>query len=191
MKRIALLFLVLAVVLPAAAATYPLGVGLYGGYDMPLLQQDVGSGAMWSIGVRGNIWSFFHGQLLVRGTSQGDVEEELEFGNSTETLTYKGGTLTGFGLNILLAGKNPANIWPYGLVGLSSNSLGFGDDFKEDDSLLGWAFGGGLSINLYNRTVYLDANTSLLVMPFHDNKASRKNWQTLVGVQYYIPIKIN
>jgi hypothetical protein len=125
----------------------------------------------------------------VRGTSNGDVEEELEFGNNeTETLTYEGGTLTGFGLNVLLAKKDPANIWPYGLLGVSTNSLSFGADYKEDDSLIGWAFGGGLGINLYNRQLYLDANTSYLVMPFHDNNASRKNWQTLFGIQYFIPI---
>ena len=143
---------------------------------------------MWALGVRGNIWSFIHGQLSVRGTSQGDVDEELEFGNQTETITFKGGTLTGYGLTLLLAAKNPPSVWPYALIGVSSNSLKFGEGFKEDDSLIGWSFGGGTGINLYARKVYLDVNTSLLLMPFHDNKASRKNWQTLVGVQYFIPI---
>jgi len=182
------LFWCTALAVPALAGTYPLGVGVYGGYDMPTLQEDVKGGAMWSVGVRGNVWQFVHAQLFVRGTSQGDVEEELEFGDDTETLTYKGGTLLGFGVNMLLARKNPAAIWPYGLLGVSSNSLTFGDDFKEDESLIGWSFGGGLGIRLYER-IYLDANTSYLVMPFHDNKASRKTWQTLVGVQYFIPIK--
>ena len=53
---------------------------------------------MWGVSVRGNIWSFVHGQIIVRGTSQGDKKEDFEFGDATETVTYGGGTLTGFGL---------------------------------------------------------------------------------------------
>jgi hypothetical protein len=189
MKYLLLAVLVCAA-LPALAETYPLGIGAYGGYDMPVIQGDVGSGPMWSVGVRGNVWHFVHAQLLVRGTSQGDVSEDLEFGNQTETLTLKGGTLTGFGLNVLLAKQEPANIWPYALLGLTSNSLKPGASFKKSETLLGWCFGGGVGINLYDRKIYLDVNTSLLVMPFHDNKASRKNWQSLAGVQYFIPIKV-
>ncbi|MBL0060664.1 MAG: hypothetical protein IPP40_04045 [bacterium] len=49
--------------------------------------------------------------------------------------------------------------------------------------------GFGLGFNLYQRKIYLDINTSLLVMPFHDDNASRKNLQTMLGVQYFIPIK--
>lgn len=190
--RLSLLLLLLgaAFALPAVAGTYPLAVGVYSGYDVPALQQDVGSGMMWGVGVRGNIWRFVHGQVIVRGTSQGDAEEDLDFGDGqTETITYKGGTLTGFGLNLLLAKKNPCSVWPYALLGFSSNSFNFGDGFKEDDSLIGWSVGGGLGINLYHKKVYLDAQTYALVSPFHDNKASRKNWQTLIGVQYFIPIR--
>jgi len=189
MKAILMLICAVALALPALAGSYPLGVSAYGGYDMPVIQEDVGAGPMWAVGVRGNVWHFIHAQLIVRGTSRGDVENEEKFGNVTETLTYKGGTLTGFGLNVLLAKKDPAPVWPYGLIGVTSNSQGFGDSWKEDETLLGWSFGGGLGINLYQRQVYLDVNTSLLVMPFHDNKASRKNWQSLIGIQYFIPIK--
>ena len=53
---------------------------------------------MWGVSVRGNVWNFVHGQIIVRGTSQGGKKEDFEFGNQTETVTYKGGTLTGFGL---------------------------------------------------------------------------------------------
>jgi hypothetical protein len=187
-KLLLILALMGLAVLPGLAATYPLGIGAYGGYDYPVIQEDVGAGPMWAFGVRGNIWKLFHGQLIVRGTSQADVEEDIDFPNEP-TLTIPGGTLTGFGFNLLLAAKNPVNFWPYGLLGVSSNSLAPGASYKEDESLTGWSFGGGFAINLYNRALYLDLNTSLLVMPFHDDKASRKNWQTLAGFQYFIPIK--
>ncbi|RPH95029.1 hypothetical protein EHM69_05680 [candidate division KSB1 bacterium] len=191
MKRLVLLLVCcIGLALPLWAGTYPLGIGAYSGYDFPVIQDDVGAGMMWGVGVRGNIWHFLHGQIIVRGTSQGDKDEELEFGNNqTETITFKGGTLTGFGLNLLFAKQELGNVWPYALIGFSSNSMGFGDSFKEDESYMGWSVGGGLGINLYQKKIYLDANTSLLVMPFHDNNASRKNWQTLVGLQYFIPIR--
>jgi opacity protein-like surface antigen len=174
---------------PGWSGTYPLGVGLHSGYDMPVLQEDIGAGTMWGLSVRGNIVSFLHGQLIVRGTSQGDAEEELDLGNETETITFAGGTLTGFGFNLLMAKKDPAGFWPYFMLGVSSNSLSPGESFKKDESNMGWTVGGGAGINLYQRKVYLDVNTGLLVMPIHDNKASRKNWQTMIGVQYFIPIK--
>ena len=172
------------------AETYPLGITAYSGYDVPVIQGDVGAGPMYGLAVRGNIWKFVHGELFFRGTSQGDKDEDMEFGNQTETVTYKGGTLTGFGFNLLLACKNPVNIWPYGLLGVSSNSFKPGDSFKDSESMIGWSFGGGMGINLYQNALYLDVNTALLVMPFHDNNASRKDWQTRLGIQYYIPIKM-
>ncbi len=189
-KSLAILVVLAIMTVQGLAGTYPLGVGLHTGYDMPVIQDDVGAGTMWGISVRGNIVSFLHAQLVVHGTSQGDVDDDLKSdGVVIETITTKGGTLTGFGLNALIAKKDPANIWPYFMLGISSNSLSPGESFKEDESNLGWSMGGGAGINLYNRQIYFDINTSLLVMPIHDNEASRKNWQTMVGVQYFIPIK--
>lgn len=189
-KGLLYIILLTMLVVPGWAGTFQLGVGLHSGYDMPVIQRDVGAGAMWGISVRGNIVSFLHGQLIVRGTSQGDVEEDLESNDVViETITFAGGTLTGFGLNAILAKQDPMNIWPYFMLGISSNSLSPGESYKEDESNFGWSIGGGTGINLYNRQLYLDVNTSLLVMPIHDNNASRKNWQTMLGVQYLIPIK--
>ena len=191
MKTVVLVCLAVAgLALPVLAGSYPLGIGVSMGYDFPVIQEDVGAGSMWGFNVRGNVVGPLHAQLLVRGTSQGDVEEDLgdDFPNEP-TLTIPGGTLTGFGLNLLIGAKNPVNFWPYGLLGVSSNSLAPGASYKKDESLTGWSFGGGFGINLYHKKVYLDVNTSLLVMPFHDDKASRKNWQSLIGVQYFIPIK--
>jgi len=187
MKKLGALFLVLALALPAWA-TYPLGIGVHGGFDMPVLQGDVGEGPVFGVSVRGNIVGPLHGQLLFRSTSQADVEEDIDFPGEA-TLTIPGGTLTGFGLNLLLAKKDPASFWPYFHLGLSSNSLAPGASYKEDESLTGMSGGVGAGINLYQRKVYLDFNSSLLVMPFHDDNASRKNWQTMLGVQYFLPIK--
>jgi hypothetical protein len=189
-----LLVLVLsaALAMPAAARTWNLGVGPYGGYDVPVIQGDIAGGPMWGVGVRSNLWHFVHGQVFVRGTSNANKDETKDFGaGGSETITYKGGTLTGFGAHLLLANAGPVDVWPYGLIGFSSNSLKFGDSWKGSKSYMGWDFGGGLSINLYQRLLYLDANTTLLVMPFHSNKASRKNWQSLIGLQYFIPISSN
>ncbi len=187
MKFLSALLLTAALALPAWA-TYPLGIGLHGGYDMPVIQEDVGAGPVFGFSVRGNIVGPLHGQLLFRSTSQADVEEDIDFPGEP-TLTIPGGTLSGFGLNLLLAKKNPASVWPYLQVGVSSNSLAPGASYKEDESLTGMSGGFGLGFNLYQRKIYLDLNTSLLVMPFHDNNASRKNLQTMLGVQYFIPIK--
>ncbi|NUO18531.1 hypothetical protein HUU59_03700 [bacterium] len=187
MKLLGTLVLIAGFVLPGFGA-YPLGVGIHGGYDMPVIQEDVGAGPVFGVSVRGNIVGPLHGQLFFRSTSQADVEEDIDFPNEP-TLTIPGGSLTGFGLNLLLAKKTPASVWPYLQLGVSTNTVSPGVDYKEEESLSGISGGGGAGFNLYQRKVYLDVSTSLLVMPFHDNKASRKNWQTMLGVQYFIPIK--
>jgi hypothetical protein len=173
----------------ASWAAYPLGVEVYGGYDFPVIQEDVGPGSMFGVAVRGNIWKVFHGEVAFRSTSQGDAEKDAEFGDVTETIKFAGGTLSGFGFNLLIASKEPKSFWPYFHLGVSSNSLSKGESFLEDETLTGMSGGLGTGINLYQKKVYLDFSTGLLVMPFHDDKASRKNWQTRLGIQYFIPIK--
>jgi hypothetical protein len=182
------IFLIMA---PAAfCVTYPLGVELFGGFDMPLVQEDVGNGAMYGVSVRGNVVSILHAQLIFRGSSQGDKKETVTpigVGSLTETL--QGGSLTGFGLNLLLAAKRPTTIWPYGFIGISTNNFAPGKRNKE--TLWGTSWGGGLAVSLYRNLIYADVNTSLLVMPIENNSASRKNWQTGVGLMYMfqIPMK--
>lgn len=187
MKFLGVIVLAVALAVPAWA-TYPLGIGVHGGYDMPVIQGDVGAGPVFGVSLRGNIVGPLHGQLMFKSTSQADVEEDIDFPGEP-TLTIPGGTLSGFGLNLLLAKKNPASVWPYLQFGVSSNSVSPGASYKQDESLTGMNGGFGLGFNLSQRKIYLDFNTSLLVMPFHDDNASRKNWQTTLGVQYFIPIK--
>jgi len=179
------------ITVPAAfAGSYPLGVELFGGFDMPLVQEDVGSGPMYGISVRGHVISIFHAQLVFRGSSQGDKDESITpIGAPSLTETLQGGSLTGFGLNVLLAGKKPALVWPYGFIGISTNSFAPGQRDKE--TLLGTSWGGGLAVSLYRNIVYADANASLLVMPIENNSASRKNLQIGVGLMYMfqIPMK--
>jgi hypothetical protein len=172
------------------ASSYPLGVELFTGFDMPLVQDDVGNGAMYGVSVRGNLVSFLHAQLVFRGSSQGDKKESVTpIGAASLTETLQGGSLTGFGINLLLAAKKPALIWPYGLIGISTNNFAPGK--RDKQTLWGTSWGGGLAVNLYRNLIYADANTTLLVMPIENNSASRKNWQTGVGLMYMfqIPMK--
>ena len=64
MKSVIIGFICLLCALPALAGTYHLGLAAYGGYDYPVVQDDVGPGFMWSAGVRGNIWKFVHGEVI-------------------------------------------------------------------------------------------------------------------------------
>ena len=173
----------------ASAETYPLGVELFSGYDMPVIQEDVGAGTMFGLAVRGHVWAPIHAELYFRSTSQGDAEMDTDI-PSDPTITLAGGTLSGFGLNLLIAHPSPVSVWPYLLLGVSSNSRKPGESFQKDETLTGWSFGGGTGINLYHRQLYLDVNATLLVMPFHDNEASRKDGQIRAGIQYFIPINM-
>lgn len=191
-KMIFGLFMILCAV-PVFAGTYHLGVAAYGGYDYPVIQDDVGPGFMWSAGLRGNIWKFVHGEVVFRGSQQGDKDQDLDFGNGqVETITFKGGDLSGFGINLLFAHKDPVSVWPYASIGWSSNKFKPGyTSGKGEQTLTGWGYGGGIGFNLYQKQIYLDLGASLLLMtiPDTDNKATRKNGQVRAGIQYFIPIK--
>lgn len=185
-------FLVLFVAqIPLAhARSYPLGVEAFFGWDAPLVQEDIGSGQMWGVSVRGHLLAFLHAQLVFRATGQGDKDKSVTpIGRPSLTETLEGGTLTGFGANLLFAARDPAPIWPYGFVGISTNDFAPGKRDKE--ALFGHSWGGGLAISLYRNLVYADISTSFLVMPIEGNKASRKNWQATLGLMYLfqIPMK--
>jgi hypothetical protein len=174
----------------AQAKSYPLGVEAFGGWDEPLVQDDVAGGAMFGVSVRGHIIAFLHGQLMFRSTSQGDKDVGVHpIGTASFNETLEGGTLTGFGANLILAGRDPASIWPYGFVGLFSNNFKPGN--RDSENLFGHVWGGGVAFNLYNKLIYADVNTSLLIMSIESGNATRKNWQTMVGLMYMfqIPMK--
>ena len=174
----------------AQAKSYPLGVEAFFGWDAPLVQEDVNSGQMWGVSVRGHLFALFHGQLVFRSTSQGDKDIGVNpIGAASITETFEGGTLTGFGANLILAGRDPALIWPYAFVGIHSNNFKPGN--RDSETLFGHAWGGGLAISLYRNLIYADVSTSLLIMPIEGNEATRKNWQTTVGLMYMfqIPMK--
>lgn len=193
MRTLSLVCLVtlLALQIPSThAESYPLGVEAFGGWDMPVVQEDIASGPMFGMSVRGYLIAFLHGQLLFCSTSQGDEDKSVTpLGESSITETLKGGTLTSLGARLLFTGKNPAPVWPYGFIGISTNKFAPGERDKE--TLFGTSWGGGLAISLYRDLVYVDLSTGLLVMPIADNKASRKNWQTSLGLMYlfHIPME--
>ena len=174
----------------AQAKSYPLGVEAFGGWDEPIVQDDVAGGAMFGISVRGHLLAFLHGQLVFRSTSQGDKDIGVNpIGATSITETLEGGSLTGFGANLILAGRDPAPIWPYAFVGIQSNNFKPGN--RDSETLFGHAWGGGLAISLYRNLIYADISTSLLIMPIEGGEATRKNWQTTVGLMYMfqIPMK--
>ncbi len=190
LPRLSFLPIFLFVIPAALADSYPLGVEAFGGWDMPLVQQDIGSGAMYGVAVRGHIIAFLHGQLVFRASAQGDQDETVTpIGQSSLVATLEGGSLTGFGANILLAGKKPTMVWPYGFVGISTNKFAPGE--RDSETFFGTSWGCGLSVSLYRNLIYADVSTSLLVMPIENNSASRKNWQTSIGLMYFfqIPMK--
>jgi hypothetical protein len=190
LPRLSLLAILLFGIPVAFAGSYPLGVGAFGGWDMPLVQQDIGSGPMYGVALRGHIIAFLHGQLVFRASAQGDQDKTVTpMGQSSLVATLQGGSLTGFGANLLLAGRKPAMIWPYGFIGISTNKFAPGK--RDSETFFGSSWGGGLSVSLYRKLIFADINTSLLVMPIENNSASRKNWQTGIGLVYFfqIPMK--
>ena len=171
----------------AQAKSYPLGVEAFGGWDEPLVQDDIAGGTMFGLSVRGHLIAFLHAQLVFRSTSQGNQDIGINpIGTGSITETLEGGTLTGFGANLLLAGRDPGMVWPYAFIGIYSNNFKPGN--RDSETLFGHAWGGGLAMNLYRNLVYADVATGFLIMPIEGGEATRKNWQTTVGLMYMFQI---
>jgi hypothetical protein len=139
MKRIfALLLLALCVGAGTAQAEdLQIGAGAFGGYAVPLIQEDAGSGVMFGVRVPVRVSSMFTIEPYYMSSSLDEVTEEL----GGIEYTRDGFDMTSFGGNVLLFGSK---FYPF--VGLGSYQMT--REGSEDLSELGWNFGLGLGFPL-------------------------------------------
>lgn len=139
MKRI---FALLLLALVAGAGTaqaneIKIGAGAFGGYAVPLIQEDAGSGAMFGVRVPVKVSSMFTIEPYYMTSSLDEVSEEM----GGIEYTRDGFDMKSIGGNVLLFG---GTFYPY--VGLGSYKLT--REGSEDINELGWNFGLGLGFPL-------------------------------------------
>jgi hypothetical protein len=174
MKRILVLVLAgLALCAGPAHAEKFLGIMPYGGYSVPIIQQDTGSGAIYGLRAPLVVIPVLTLEPFYASSSLGDAEEEL--GGLTYTRT--GFDVTAFGLSALLMSSGEGfRFYPFAGVG-SWELDRTGSDIKET----GWNFGFGVGIPAGSKiSVHLRGELDMIIT----GDTSRKFGTATLGLNY-------
>jgi len=172
MKKLILLLFLTTAILPANAAQF--GVGVCGGMNIPVIQQDQGSGTIFGLKAKLN---------LLPGVS---VEPNLnfaKFGDAKKDYgTRKGSKITSYGVDAILgAGLPGVGVKMYGLVGGGIYSTKRDND--PDATKMGWAAGLGLEVGFTSK-IAVDIRGKLNVIG-SEGGGTKKSAALAGGVNYY------
>jgi hypothetical protein len=162
----------LALIVPAsdAGVLTKIGVGAYSGINIPIVQDDAGTGALY--GFRGRVGlpivTFEPAVSFLQNKDQ-----DVDAGGST--ITLEAPDVTSYSFSVLFGGM------VYGLAGLGWSSVNIpgGNGETNEPS---YFFGGGFEIPVGPLAV--DVSPRLYLIQTADN-ASRKNLGVLIGANYY------
>ena len=176
MKRMLFALLAFATGAHAVGVT----VGGFGGYNIPILQDDAGPGPLYGLRVKlGDglpcaVEPYF---LMI---SEGDVdhdEEDIEF-------TQEGGSITSFGVDFAFGGyRKDIGTNPYFVVGIGAYTRDPGQEYRETLTRFGIDVGFGVVCKV---AAMLDFDLSARVPAFMlDEGGSRKSAAIEAGLNYY------
>ena len=154
----------------AAAEGIGLGVGAYGGYSFPIIQDDTGGGAVYGARVPVKLTSLFTVEPFYLTSSLSDVDETL----GGLSYTRSGFDQTAFGANVLF--KFGA-FYPFAGIGSYELTRDGSEDIKET----GWSFGLGFAIPA-GRMFTVDLRGELDAIVTDDT--SRKFGNVTAGLTY-------
>jgi hypothetical protein len=160
------------------AQAQKLGIGAFGGVNIPIAQDDAASGTVF--GIRGQLQAI----PLIR------IEPHVSFlknGDYDATgiggpFTLDGGKVTAFGINGILGSPLGGPGFGVGLVaGIGSYKLQV--EGYEDDTRVGYSGGLDLALGLTGVPLRLNGRGELVVLPLEDG-GSRKYALLTVGASY-------
>jgi len=173
MKKRILLTLLALTLAPAMAAARGVGVGVFGGASLPVLQENAGNGSQFGVRVPVSLVPFLSLEPFYAKSALGDVEET--FG----TATYKrsGPDITTFGVNALLSFGGPFQFYPYAGLGSSKIEQNGASDITETTYDFGLGFG---IAPMPKFTIHLRGELAAIVT----GDTSRKTGNLTAGVSY-------
>jgi hypothetical protein len=133
----------MATLVPAASDAASLGVGVFGGASIPVVQEDTGSGALFGVRVPVNVVPLLTIEPFFARSALGSVSETyagIEYERS-------GFDVNAFGVNFILGGAGLIGglpMYPYG--GIASHSLS--RDGSEDLTEIGYEVGLGFGFSV-------------------------------------------
>ena len=176
MKRTLLLVLAALVGGAGTAQATGVGIGVFAGGSIPLVQDDTGSGATFGVRVPVHAVPLLTVEPYFASSSLGEVSDT--FGGVS--YSRKGFDVRSFGVNVALGGLGMmpgVSYFPY--VGLGSYKLT--RDSSADISKAGYNFGLGLGIGLPS-SISVGVRGELVMIP--TDKTSRKFANVTAGITY-------
>ncbi len=154
------------------------GVGVSGGVDIPLIQQDQGSGSVF--GIKGRF----------KPVSMIGLEPNLNFTKfgtpvvaGLNTTGLEGSKITAFGVDATLGGgMGGPGFKPYLLFGAGTFKTK-NDVTKADVSTFGWTAGLGFELGV-TPAIGLGVRSKLVILP-QDGGGSKKSAALTGGINYY------
>jgi len=185
MKKLLPIILVLLLAGNASALT-DISLGVYGGLNAPLAQQDTKSGTGFGLRIKAAPAPMIGGAVFFESRSYGDAEVTIFEGQPQEqTVSTDGGKVTAFGAEVLLG--NPGGAFGphfYFMAGIASYK--WKRDNFEDLSKVGYHLGPGLEV-IFPPGIGVEGKAKFEIVPT-DGGGSRKNLLLYVGANYHLGI---
>jgi hypothetical protein len=175
MRRILLLTGLAVTLCVTTAGAIGLGVEPYGGISWPALQDDRGQGSTWGIRVPVSLLPYMTAEPYYSSASYGDKTLDTIAGPQT----FDGGTVTAWGVNLLIATGGPAfKFYPF--VGIGSNTDK--RDVTGDVTSTGYNFGIGFFVGLPAKLSLDVRGEGQMIV---SNDVSRKFGNLTFGLAYH------
>jgi hypothetical protein len=179
MKKSILVLALVFLLAPMADAQGPkFGIGVFGGSNIPIAQEDQASGSAFGVKARIKLLPFLVVEPNFTSAKWGDPDPIDGF-----DLGIEGSKVTSYGVDANLGGlPGSVGFKPFALVGAAVYSIK-NDDTGYDESKMGVAFGLGFAIGLSPK-FDLDVRGKAIVAP--QEEGSKKAVLILGGITYNI-----
>ena len=171
--------LVLAGSSAAQAGLLGAGITAYGGFNIPIAQDDTESGSVFGVRAPLQMISMLRLEPWFGMAKNGDYTWSTSISGSQ---SFDGGEITSFGLNALLGSPMTAPGFSIAFVG-GIGSHKFESESLEADSRIGFNLGLDLGMGLGSSPLALSVRGEALVIPL-DGGGSRKNGFVTAGLTY-------
>lgn len=181
MRRILLIVFFLAVLAPTLNAQgIKLGVGGFGGLNIPIAQDDQSSGSVFGAMARIRVMSIFVAEPNITFGSWGEPDPVNGF-----DLGIEGSSINSYGIDATVGGlPGVKGFKPYGCVGAAIYSIK-NDDTEYDESKLGYSFGLGF---LFGAATMFDIDVRARMVIAPQENGSKKAVYVTGGLVYYFNI---
>jgi hypothetical protein len=177
MKKVRMwVFLLAAVTLASTANAASIGVGVFGGASVPVVQDDNGSGNVFGVRVPVNVVPLLTIEPYFAKTSGGDKDRTID----GITYTRSGIDVTTYGANAMLTFGGALQLYPFAGIGSAKSERA-----GLDATTTAYNFGLGLGISppIANLSVHLRGELDAVLEK--DLSASSRKWVGVTaGVSY-------